>query len=556
MLYEAAWRDIVPNMPKLENGTIVAGHFRITGVIGQGGMGTVYQAEHLSLPVQFAIKVLRQDLARNRIFVERFRREAVAASLSAHPNIVAITDFGQLPDIGHYMVMEYLEGETVEERMDRLGRLGIQDALHVLLQLADAIEWAHKAGVVHRDLKLENLLLCAQRGKKDILKIVDFGIAEILDPKYRGQAAASIKGQVFGTPEYMSPEQAMDKKQDGRSDIYSMGILAFELVTGAPPFTGNPSDVLQAHLERQPSAPSSVLAGHPVPPAFDACVLRCLAKDPNDRYPTAGLLRRDLLRIRAMLAGMADSVLKRKKTTRHKGLPQETDGLWRPIGTIPEAAYQVVEPPNDEPTAAPVGPTGLQQDSPARGTALRETFHQSLKELALALAQAGVQSEQMHSLVDDILQVEEESEAFKAQITLMEQNFDRIRFETAEKESVLRFAIMDLSTERQQMPPVAPDAETKIKDLDFQLNQLSKRLQEVTKDKETRIRSLEEEVAEYRQGQASRQDRAASLYMHLYTVMTSARGQSTDPKLKALYEKVEQAKGRLEQLRRVATNVL
>jgi len=543
-------------MPKLENGTVVAGHFRITGVIGQGGMGTVYRADHLSLPLQFAIKVLRRDLARDPIFVERFRREAIAASLSAHPNIVAITDFGELQDIGHYMVMEYLEGETVEERMDRLGRLAIQDALHVLLQLADALEWAHKAGVVHRDLKLENLLLCSQRGKRDILKIVDFGIAEILDPKYRGKEAASIKGQVFGTPEYMSPEQAMDKNQDGRSDIYSMGILAFELVTGQPPFVGNPTDILQAHLEQQPPAPSSVLAGHPIPPAFDACVLRCLAKRPDDRYPTVGLLRRDLLRIRAMLAGMASSVLKRKRTLRHPAFPQETEGSWRPIGPVPEDAYQVVEPPSNEPLSGQAASSSLQPDAPAHGAVLRESFHQSIKELALTLAQASVHSEQMHHLVDDILKAEEEAEAFKAQIALMEQNFDRIRFETAEQESMLRFAIMDLSTERRHMPADAPDAETRIQDLEFQMSQLSRRLKEVIKERETRIQSLENEVSEYRQGQATRQDRAASFYMRLYQVMTSARTQATTPKLAALYDKVEQAKGRLEQLRRVATSTL
>ncbi len=533
----------------LPPGTIVAQRFQIVGPIGHGGMGTVYRASHLTLPARFAIKVLRAKLAEDPIFVERFRREAIAASLASHPNIVAITDFGHLPDVGHYMVMEYLEGETLDDRLERLGRLGFVEALHILIQIADAINQAHLAGVIHRDLKPDNVLLCSQRGRTDVVKLVDFGIAEILDARYKGSKPASVEGQVFGTPEYMSPEQAMGRPTDPRSDIYSLGVLAFELVTGSPPFTGEPKKILTEHLTKHPPPPSSLLNGHPVPPGFDACILRCLEKPPKNRYGSAALLRRDLLKIRAGLAGLADRFLDEPTLkTKHPAFEQKAP--WSPLGTDNDDAYVVLETPSlDEESRA--GAPNLERS----GDIARHQYHDLLRELALSLSEAGVRSRQLGELLDEILRLEEERSALAAQIALLEQNFERIRFETGQKENSLNYAILDLTSERRALDPNAsPQAATQEKDLDFQIAQLQKRLEEVRREKSERIDALNRDVLEFQRLLDQRDQDLAATYAKLHSAVLEVReAMGAHSKLDETYDKLEEVRAQLDEMRKNAT---
>jgi serine/threonine protein kinase len=548
--------------PKIFLDRVIAGRFQITDIIGEGGMGTVYLAKHTTLPRRFAIKILKEELAQDPVFVERFRREAIAASRVVHPNVVYITDFGKLPDGYFYMVMEYLEGESLEDALDRQGRLPLSRALHILIQLTDALGHAHTMGVVHRDLKLENIMLCALRGHKDVVKLVDFGIAVILDPEEKSSQKATIKGQVFGTPEYMSPEQAMDRPQDGRSDIYSLGILAFELVTGEPPFLGEPTQILHAHLQRQPPTPSSQLPGQRIPRAFDACVLRCLAKLPKNRYRIAAELRRDLLKLRGLLAGLDDTNTAELDTECHPAFQPSNQNPWRSIDTLKESVLSAIEMPY--PGQQLVPPSAHPEDHAETAATLstnelRTRYHQALKELAFSLGESAIRSEEMTNLLNRLLQLEEEEAALAAQIALMEQNFERIRFETSDKETMLRHAILDLTLEKTSLldgrPNPPDDIKTQVQDLGFQIEQLQKRLDEILTDKSSRIQSLNKEIEEFRQTKSQRSWEAAEVYIQLHNVVARVREKASGEKLNQLYQKADHLRERLETTRRNVTGI-
>jgi serine/threonine protein kinase len=262
----------------LAPGTLIADRYRIDGVVGRGGMGTVYRAEHLALARPVALKVLRAAHGARTDFVQRFQREAVAASHIRHPGIVEVTDFGRTPEGRFYLAMEFIEGETLARRLARTGPLPVPEAVRRVRDIAEALGAAHARGIYHRDIKPENVLL----GPEERVKVVDFGIARLVEgPRDARETAA---GLIFGTPNYMSPEQAAGQRQDGRSDIYALGVLLYELLTGAPPFLGaSATHVLAAHLlTPAPRLPADRADG-PIPPALADLVSQMMAKAPADR---------------------------------------------------------------------------------------------------------------------------------------------------------------------------------------------------------------------------------------------------------------------------------
>jgi serine/threonine-protein kinase len=276
-------------MPQKMIGQILDERYRILKKLGQGGMGEVYLAEHLHLVRREALKVLHPSLAKQPEFVSRFRREARAINRLQHPNIVTVHNFGQLPDGRFYLAMEYAEGESLANLIDERGPLDIHRALDVLEQLADAIDHAHTRGVVHRDLKPDNLLLVDRPGRPDHLKVLDFGIAKIVAADYLESLRATPQGEVFGTVDYMAPEQLTGSATDPRSDLYAVGCIAYELFTGKPPFVGRSVEVVNQHLRAKPEPPSAQRAE--VTPAMDALVLRCIEKQPKRRFQSGGELR-------------------------------------------------------------------------------------------------------------------------------------------------------------------------------------------------------------------------------------------------------------------------
>ncbi len=276
-------------------GKTVGGRFRLIQRLGSGGMSSVYLARHVLIDRLMAIKTLRRDLARDPIQRDRFLREARAVNRINHDNIVEISDFGETEDGLVYLVMEYVPGDPLLKVMGTEGPFSSLRALDVIEQCANALARAHQMGVIHRDLKPENILIVQRRDRRDFVKLLDFGIAKILD-------APSLTGsqQIFGTPGYIAPEYIQSTDIDGRADLYSLGCILYELVTGALPFDYEyPGDLLVKHVTEPPVLPSERLAS--VDPPMEAFILRCLEKDPAERFRDAYHFLAELAAVRERL---------------------------------------------------------------------------------------------------------------------------------------------------------------------------------------------------------------------------------------------------------------
>jgi eukaryotic-like serine/threonine-protein kinase len=277
-------------------GRTVGGRYRLISRIGIGGMSSVYLARHVLVDRLVAVKNLRSDLAEDPKQRDRFIREARAVNRINHDNIVEITDFGETEDGLVYLVMEYVPGEPLFKAMAR-GPYSAMRALHVAEQIAGALGRAHQMGVIHRDLKPENLLVVPQKGRPDFIKILDFGIAKILD-------APSLTGsqQIFGTPGYIAPEYIQSTNIDGRADLYSLGVILYELVTGALPFDYEyPGDLLVKHVTEAPIPPRKRRAEVEAP--IEELILRCLEKNPDRRFRDAYHFLEELRATRERLGG-------------------------------------------------------------------------------------------------------------------------------------------------------------------------------------------------------------------------------------------------------------
>ncbi|HEX8951284.1 MAG TPA: protein kinase [Polyangia bacterium] len=273
-------------------GRIIADRYRVLAPLGRGGMGAVYRVEHVMLKKELALKFLHAELGRLEEVARRFEREAEAAARLDHPNIVAVTDFGRTADGMLFLVMELLQGESLTSviRPDGVGRpLPVERALHIERQILRALEHAHASGIVHRDLKPDNVMIIARDGERDIVKLLDFGIAKITAPTDGAPGEALTQaGVVFGTPEYLSPEQAMGEEADRRADLYSAGVVLYEMLTGKRPFEA-PSKVtvVSMHLTQKAVPVTQAAPGAGVPKWLERVVERAMAKKRDERYATA-----------------------------------------------------------------------------------------------------------------------------------------------------------------------------------------------------------------------------------------------------------------------------
>ncbi len=259
------------------------GSYKILKLLGTGGMGSVYLGEHTGIGSRAAIKFLHEHLASNGDLVQRFYAEARSVNLIGHANIVSIFDMNVLPPNRYYLVMEYLEGRSVETLVQQ-GPMPMSRAVPILVQVCDALDQAHEAGVVHRDLKPENLMLVKRGRQEDFVKILDFGIAKLHSTVSSRKTATGV---IIGTPDYMAPEQASGVEIDGRTDQYSLGVIAYELATGKTPFAGmNITSMLVAHLSQEPRPPHELNPN--VPRALSSVIMKALAKKPEARFATCG----------------------------------------------------------------------------------------------------------------------------------------------------------------------------------------------------------------------------------------------------------------------------
>jgi eukaryotic-like serine/threonine-protein kinase len=290
-------------------GQTLDGRYRIESVLGRGGMGVVYRATHIHIDAQFAVKILNQELVANHAAIERFRREAKAAGRITHPNAIKVTDFGVTQENIVYLVMELVDGKTLNELLYTEGPLDFRRAVSLMSQVCAAVEAAHESGVIHRDLKPDNIIV-KRTGATEAVKVGDFGIAKLRERSSDVDAdtdtlneadQASIyrtiteAGTIIGTPQYMSPEQCRAKKLDQRSDVYSLGVIFYEMICGRGPFTGGaPVEVLMKQVGEIPRPPSELIER--VPSGLETSVMRALEKDPANRPATAAEFSAELER--------------------------------------------------------------------------------------------------------------------------------------------------------------------------------------------------------------------------------------------------------------------
>lgn len=270
-------------------GSVLDGKYKVERLLGRGGMGEVYAGTHLRLERAVAIKILHGDLNDNASFVARFAREARTAAKLEHPNAVHVYDFGSLEDGSTYLVMEFIEGVTLREVLRANGTLNPGIAIDLIRQAAGAVGAAHARGIVHRDLKPENMMVRQDETGRLVLKVVDFGLAKILE---NSTSQLTNKSELMGTPKYMAPEQFQATTVDGRADVYALGCVLFELLAGRTPFEGTFIEIVGKHVYAD--VPMVADFGIELPEAIESVIRRALAKDPEQRLATAGDFVREL----------------------------------------------------------------------------------------------------------------------------------------------------------------------------------------------------------------------------------------------------------------------
>jgi serine/threonine-protein kinase len=339
----------------------MVGEYRVDKKIGEGGMGSVYSATHPMIGKRAAIKVISTALGTDASAVARFVQEARSVNQIGHPNIVDVFAFGELPDGRNYFVMEYLQGESLAERVQRVA-MPLGEAIEILDQIADALEAAHEKQIVHRDLKPDNVYLAAVRGGRTLVKLLDFGIAKlaVADGPGSGGVQKTRTGMMMGTPGYLSPEQARGKNVDHRTDVYALGCMVFEVVTGRLPFVAdNAMDIVLMHMTAQ--APKASEIWPEIPPQLDQCISRMLEKDVA--------LRPTLTEVRAVFSELVTSgivtlnngrgvsfgsSMGRHQTGPVGGLAMGT----QPATMAPRTSPPVASPQTSPPVAAPKQKSG------------------------------------------------------------------------------------------------------------------------------------------------------------------------------------------------------
>ena len=341
-------------------GQVIADRYRLVKRLGEGGMGEVYLAEHIYISKRVALKLLRPEIANNQEAVERFHREARATSSIGHENIITIDDFGRLPDGSVFFTMEFLDGEDLSSLMLK-GTMDPPRALNIVIQVCRGLAAAHAKGIVHRDMKPDNVFVTKDAHGQDLVKILDFGIAKVNDPQ---SSNLTRTGQVFGTPHYMSPEQAMGKPLDHRSDIYSVGVMMYEMFTGTVPFKAESFiGILTKHVTEVPLPPSQAAPGRQINPRLEQVIMKAMDKDPANRYPSMDEMLKDLYEVQRAVTAFRDVVRP------DPVLPPPPDG---PSGSPPPAGWTGIQaqvqggtapPPGIQPHPVPgaTSPPGMQQ---------------------------------------------------------------------------------------------------------------------------------------------------------------------------------------------------
>lgn len=499
-------------------GTVVGGRFKVLELLGEGVTGQVYVAEHVDLGRRYAIKVLKETVEADLTMVERFRREARAAGRLDHPNIVYISDFGRMEDGRLYLVMEYVPGDTLQEVIKAAPhcKLPRSRALEILRQTADALSAAHNAGVVHRDIKPGNLLLSTAPGGGDRVKILDFGLAKIMIESEL--TALTGRGEMFGTPAYMSPEQARGDPIDAKTDLYALGILGFELLTGRLPFiTKSIPQMMLCHQRDPVPDPQSLLGPDepPLPAELKAFVLQCLAKDPDNRPASAGALAQA---IEGLDASQHASTVT---------LPVVQDPSL--YGHDPASPQVVAAPPEAQSPqwagavvarSAEAVKTVLERhaDGTTRRVWALEQAGKVGRSMAAQMVSFGLGGADLQAGLIQLGQLEHQQIELETELAVYRSRLEEQEVRFRERIARLRYAVADLSVERgRSMDAAVPDPATLL-DIDYQIGELEKRLGEVSREEEgdqarvvAQVREVQARLDVHRQTQSNADRKLISL---------------------------------------------
>ncbi len=349
------------------------GHYTVVKKLGEGGMGAVYQARQDDIEQEIAVKVLLSEAAKSPEIVQRFYREARVISMLTHPNIIRVFIFGRMDDGSLYLAMEFVRGRELRE--DLRGRpMDELTAIKMMKQMCSALAEAHELGIIHRDLKPDNVLLTQFRNEKNFVKILDFGIAKLKDTG-ANDAKLTQAGIVYGTPEYLSPEQAQALELDQRTDIYSLGVMLFEMMTGRVPFTADsPVKILTKHVFEPTPRPNDI-AGGTIAPTMERIIMKAMAKKPEERFQNAMDMFKALL-------------IREQEILQSRGLG--ADANWVPGGELTGMFQAVTAPPGfGAPAQQSQQPPQHYQQQPGRAPMATSQLSESTSAMSATPSQQG-----------------------------------------------------------------------------------------------------------------------------------------------------------------------
>ncbi len=515
---------------KVQIGSIVAERFRLVKLLGEGSVGEVYLGEHNVLGRRYAIKLLKEQFRTDANLMERFRREALVASRLDHPNIVYISDFGSTADGRFYLAMEYIEGRSLDELIDELhpNVPALRRAVTILTQVASALEAAHTAGIVHRDLKPENIMLRQKSSGEEEIKVLDFGLAKIMVDT--GVFQLTAVGEIFGTPMFMSPEQARGEKVDERTDIYSFGVLAFELFTGRPPFDCNSlEELIISNQKETPPPPSRLRPGNavPLPPELDHFVLKCLEKDREKRPANMA----------EVLAALDVGEGRAMHHTHPYSTPVADDTAGAP--SYPLGSRSSRGDAGFERTM----PSALEADDVQRLAAEEPWQWRQVGKRARTLAQwlleAGSAPTGSEPLVEELDGLTLQLRNFQSELAFPEARMEELNQAHRERTAQLRLAVIDLSLERSQLADHAQAEPTPLADLDFQIRSLEERLAEEFTTGNSQGAGVAQEVRELERQRDAVQADCTACELRLVALLRANKPAEPTPEQSAAYVELE-----------------
>jgi len=475
--------------------------------IGRGHLGAIYVGVHPVLARRFAVKVLNPVLTCDENAQRRLRRIIREASTVEHPNVVSLIDFGELTDGRNYLVMEFVRGTTLSKALNQESRFSLARAVPLLVQLAEALEAAHRLRVVHGDVKPNNILLVEQPNGTEVLRLHDFGLAQALIGKATEEDPLGHL-RIFSTLDYLSPEQISGTRVDGRADIYSYGAVAYRMLAGEPPFVGDAEEVMMGHRTREPVPPSRRSGAHDVPPELDAIVLRCLEKNPADRFKSMDEVSREL-----------QAFLPRAEPP---ALEEEVTGRWK----IPPEAEETEEP--------------LPESAPR----LRQLFYETMIELAELATNESVASDQMLFELQALRESRDEAASVVAQVAVAENRFEDIRRELRERESTLRYAIIDLNLARSDAQQRGADAGA-MHDFEINIDEHERALAELEQKRAERFAALNVDLQKNREVLRTLEQQMAAHYRRLYAHLDDTRGDLPGYDARRLYRILDRCRSAL-----------